>query len=133
MSFQSSSEEDDDDDDDLLDDNETLERRQFEAMPPLAPYEPSSDTELDPADSSQENEARITDRLHKESMAFVDIVTNKSDLADRSVELIGYYKRLKNEMKAMKKSMREEAAAELKKLNESSAIPRRAIRSTQRK
>ena len=95
MSFQSSSEEDDDD---LLDDNETLERRQFEAMPPLAPYEPSSDTELDPADSSQENEARITDRLHKESMAFVDVVTNKSDLADRSVELIGYYKRLKKEI-----------------------------------
>ena len=130
MSFQSSSEEDDDD---LLGDNETLERRQFEAMPPLAPYEPSSDTELDPADSSQENEARITDRLHKESMAFVDIVTNKSDLADRSVELIGYDKRLKKGMKAMKKSMLEEVMAELKKLNESSAIPRRANRSTQRK
>ena len=133
MSFQSSSEEDDDDDDDLLDDNETLERRQFEAMPPLAPYEPSSDTELDPADSSQENDARITDRLHKESMAFVDVVTNKSDLADRSVELIGYYKRLKNEMKAMKKSMREEVMAEQQNSNESSAIPRRATRSTQRK
>merc|ERR1719323_3067608 len=82
FSMFSSEDDDDDDDDETVDNAEPLASRDIEVMPPLAPYEPSSDTELDPADSDQEIDARITERFLNESMAFVDVVTKKSDLAD---------------------------------------------------